>query len=218
MSFLENGLGSTHLHIYYQPIKMLNTMFKPSNESSNVKKLVSHMLNNMDFDKYQKFLQRADRYPEQPHKFVVLEYVESPFDAMVSRSERLPGTRMSIHNIIQNPDFGENMTRLFGNTDRISWYSRRKLDYSKPVEDQLSDTRQVVVFIKKDPEDYSELPNLSPASTPTDATRTVFNPEEYVMPSLIPQPSYSYIGSGLNQTIWSPSVYNHGYLGQRSNF
>ena len=199
---------------------MLNTMFKPSIDNSNVKQLVSHLLSNMNFDKYQKFLQRAAKCPERDHKFVVLEYVESPYNSLISRSERLPGSRVSIHNLIQHTEFDETMMRLFGKTDRNGWYTRRKMDYSKSFEEQPTDTRQVVLIIKQDAEDDDEMPGLIPAPTPTpaDATRTVLNPEEYVMPSLIPQPSYSYIGGGLNQTIWSPSVYNHGYLGQRSNF
>ena len=192
-------------------------MFKPSNENSTVKKLVSHMLSNMNFSKYQKFLQHASSYPQQDHKFVLLEYVESPCDALISRSERLPGTRISIHSLIQNADFDANMKRLFGEAD--SWYTRRKIDYSKPAHEQLSDTRQLVLLIKQESDEMPELiPTASSVPTFIDTSHPVLNPEDYNLPSLIPIPSYSYAGSGVNQTFWSPSLYNHGYLGQRSNF
>jgi hypothetical protein len=192
---------------------MLNTIFKPSNESFNVKQLVAHMLRNMNFDKYQKFLQRAEKSPAKDHKFVLFEYVETPSDAEILRSERVPGSRMTINNVIHNPDFDENMARLFGTSDRHSWYTRCKIDYTKSLEGKLTDSRQLVLFIKRELEDYSDMPGLiSAPEVPT----PVLNPEENAMPSLIPMPTYNYIGSGVNQTIWSPYQYSYGYLGQTS--
>ena len=186
---------------------MLNTMFKPSNENSTVKQLVSHMLGNMNFNKYQKFLQHASSYPQQDHKFVLLEYVESPCDALISRSERVPGTRISIHSVTQNPDFDTNMKCLFKNSDRDSWYTRRKIDYSKPAHEQLSDTRQLVLLIKQESEvDYSDMPSLISAA---DVNSPILNPEDnYALPPLIPLSPYTYGGYGLNQTMWSPCSYN----------
>jgi hypothetical protein len=213
MAFLENGLDSKYVDIYYQPFKMLNTMFKPSIESSTTQQLVSHMLSNMDFGKYQKFLQYADRYPQNDHKFVLFEYVESPTNALISRSERVPGTRISIHSVTQNPDFDANMKLLFKNSDRDSWYTRRKIDYTKSPQEQLSDTRQLVLLIKQESEDdYSDMPSLISAA---DVTRPVLNPEDtYAVPSftplppLIPLSPYTYNGYGLNQTMWTPYSYN----------
>lgn len=188
---------------------MLSTIFKPSNENSTVKQLVSHMLSNMNFSKYQKFLQRASSYPQQDHKFVLLEYVESSCDALISRSERLPGTKISIHSLIQNPDFDANMKRLFGEAD--SWYTRRKIDYSKPVQDQLSDTRQLVLLIKQESDDnYSDMPAL--VSAPV-VNNVILNPEDHYLipPPLIPLSPYNFNGIGLNQTMWSPYSYNFTY-------
>lgn len=184
-------------------------MFKPSIDNSNVKQLVSHMLSKMNFDKYQQFLEYVDRNPEQDHKFVVFEYVESPSYVLISRSERLPGTQTSIHSLIQNPEFDENMRLLFGKSDILSWYTRRKMDYSKPENDRLTDIRQLVVMIKRDPEDYSDMPPLIPAD---DSSIRILNPEDYYadMPSMIPISSYNHIG-GLNQTMWTPSSYNYNY-------
>ena len=65
------------------------------------------MLGKMNFDKYQKFLHHADSNPEEDHKFVVFEYVESPSDVLISRSERLHGTQVSIHSVIKNPEFDD---------------------------------------------------------------------------------------------------------------
>jgi len=175
----------------------------------------------MDFDKYQQFLQRTGRYPDQDHKFVVLEYVESPCDVLIARSEHLAGSRMSIHSIIQNPDFDLNMKRLFGSSDRNSWYTRRKIDYTKPFGvEQLSDTRQVVVLVKRDPDE--DMPPLI-SNLNADVVRPVLNPEaDNYMPPLIPTattmpsltqvPSYNYIGTGLNQTIWSPFMNSYNYV------
>lgn len=197
---------------YILSVKMLNTMFKPSIEKSNARELVSHMLSNMDFNKYQKFLQHADSYPQQDHKFVLFEYVESPCNALISRSERLPGSRVSIHNTIQDPDFNVNMKRLFGESD--TWYTRRKIDYTKSAHEQLSDTRQLVLLIKQQPEeDYSDMPSLI---SPADVTPSVLNPEDNhsppsftPLPPLIPLSPYSYSGYGMNQTIWSPYSYSY---------
>lgn len=179
-------------------------MFKPSIENANVKKLVAHMLQKVDFGKYHQFLERAARYPKQDHKFLLFEYVESPSHEIIRRSELLPGTRMSIHSVIQNPDFYLNMRRLF-DTD---WYTRRKMDYTKPFgPEQLSDTRQVVLIVKREPEDdYSDMPPLI-STTNVD----VSIPEQNDMPPLIPTPQYNYIGTGLNQTIWSPFTYSYTY-------
>jgi len=195
---------------------MLNLIFKPSIENSNVKQLVSHMLSKIDFDKYQKFLHNVARYPKQNHKFVVFEYVQSPSDTLITRSERLPGSKMSIHNIIQNPDFDKHMTCLFGKPDRVLWYTRRKMDYTKPLEEQLSDTRQLIVLNKQElDEDYSDMPSLIPTGNdsyipPLNPTEndsySILNPEDY-MPSLIPL-SYNHT-SGINQTIWSPCNYTY---------
>ena len=196
---------------------MLNTVFKPSNKNSNVKQLMSHILRNMKFDKYQQFLQRAARYPEQDHKFVVFEYVQSPADAVISHSERLPGTRTSIHSLIQRSDFDQNMVRLFG---ECAWYTRRKIDYTKSPEDELSNTRQLVLLIKRETEDdYSDMPSLN--SNPNAVLpRPVLNPETDDMPPLLPMnnmppltmiPPYNFIGSGLNQTMWTPLPYTYNY-------
>ena len=204
---------------------MLNLIFKPSIENSNVKQLVNHMLSKMDFGKYQKFLHNVARYPEQNHKFVVFEYVQSPNDTLITRSERLPGSKMSIHNIIQNPDFDKHMTCLFGKPDRVLWYTRRKMDYTLPFEEQLSDTRQLVVLNKQElDEDYSDMPSLIPTGNDSYLR---FNPEDYYIPPLIPTEnvsypilnpeddmpslvplSYTHI-SGINQTIWSPCNYTY---------
>ncbi len=167
------------------------------------------MLGKMNFDKYQKFLHHADSNPEEDHKFVVFEYVESPSDVLISRSERLHGTQVSIHSVIKNPEFDEKMTLLFGKSDILSWYTRRKMDYTKPYgPKQLSDIRQLVVIIKKDPEDYSDMPSLIPVSEPVQ----VLNPEDYYrdMPSLTPISSYNHIRS-LNQTFWTPHAYDVDY-------
>jgi hypothetical protein len=220
MDFLENGLGSYYPDTYHQPIKMLTTMFMPSIESSSVKELMGHMLRNMNFDKYQQFLERTGSYPELDHRFVVLEYVESPCDVLIKRSEQLAGSRMSVHNVIQNPDFDLNMKRLFGNSDRNSWYTRRKRDYTKPFgsKEALTDTRQLVVLVKREQED--EMPPLV-SNLNADVPRPVLNPEpEDEMPPLIPiamppltwTPSHGYIGSSLNQTIWSPFMNSYNYL------
>jgi hypothetical protein len=188
---------------------MLNTMFNPSNENANVKKLMRHMLQKMDFGKYQKFLQTASQYPDRDHKFVVFDYVESPSNVLISRSERIPGSRMSIHSIIQTSDFDESMSHIFGRSDRISWYTRRKIDRTKPFRDQPTDTRQLVVITRRevvDEEDYSDMPPLIPVSN---NFRPILNPEDYTLPSPVTEvPIYNYT-AGLNQTMWSPINFNN---------
>lgn len=134
---------------------MFATMFKSSNESAIVKQCVGHMLNNMDYNSYVSFLRRADRYPERDHRFVVFEYVQSPLDSAITSSENVPLTRLSIHNVMQNPDFDTNMKRLFGD---VTWYTRRKIDYST-IPEQPTNVRQVILLIKKD-----DMPPLIPIS------------------------------------------------------
>lgn len=183
---------------------MLNTMFNPSNENVNVKKLMRHVLQKMDYVKYQKFLQTVSQHPDRDHKFVVFEYIESPSHVLVSHSERVPGSRKSIHSITQDPDFNEGMAHMFGRSDRISWYTRRKIDESKPFKDQLTDTRQLVVLNKRevvDEEDYSDMPSLIPTRN---NFRSVLNPEDYTLPSPVTEvPAYNFM-AGLNQTMWTP--------------
>jgi len=188
---------------------MLKTIFNEQLEASSVKQLVAHILHNMNFTKYQKFLQRAARYPEQDHKFVLLEYVQSPCDALISRREHLPGTRVSIHSLISHPTFSENMKRLFADpSDKVptTWYSRRKLEYPGP---RLSDTRQLMVCIRRTQEedDYSDMPPLIFNSAAyVDIPWPVLNPEDDTPQSrMIPPATTTVSWSGLNQTIWTPS-------------
>jgi hypothetical protein len=184
---------------------MLATIFKPSNESSNVKQLVSYILHNMDMNKYQQFIQKSVNHPTKEHKFVVLEYVESPIQSRIHRSERLPGSSTSIHSIIQNPDFDTNMQRLFVNSKKVGWYTRRKYDFSKPDgPEQLSDIRQLILLIEEQPpeEDYSDMPPLVSAEN---TSQPVLNPEQFVMPEISPIPSYTF-DIGVNQTIWNPNL------------
>jgi hypothetical protein len=155
-------------------IKMFATIYKSPIENESSKDLVSHMLHKMDIEKYRRFVSRANKYPNRDHKFVVFEYVESPTDSLIARSERIYRGKMSIHSMITHPDFEQNMTRLFVDSDRVSWYTRRKLDYTKPFGvEQLSDTRQLVLIIKAD--EYSDMPPLISTSN---VSHPVVNPEE----------------------------------------
>jgi hypothetical protein len=133
-------------------------MFKYSNESAIVKQCVGHMLKNIDYNSYVSFLRRADRYPERDHRFVVFEYVQSPVDSVITSSENVPLTRLSIHSVMQDRDFDTNMKRLFGD---VVWYTRRKMDYSV-VPERTTNLRQVVILIRKDDmPPLIPIPNLS---------------------------------------------------------
>lgn len=123
---------------------MLATIFSPSIDSATVKQCVGHMLQKMNYSRYRHQLYLADTYPSLARKFVVFEYTHSPFDAAVLQAEYVPGTRVPIHNVLQHPDFRTNMVRLFGD---VNFYTRRKYDLSKPMEDRLTNTRQLVVDI-----------------------------------------------------------------------
>lgn len=217
---------------------MLNLIFNSSKENANVNRCVVHMLQRMDYVKYQKFLSDGAKFPDRDHKFVVFEYVESPCDSLIASSERLlPGTP-SIHSIISNPLFSDNMKFLFGDSDRITWYTRRKVDQSKPFEEQLTNVRQLVVMMAKEvPLDEEDtLPPLMPVNNPvlnpdiynfysddddmpplmqipsnkTVLTQDINNSSDDVPPPLVPIPSYNYFNSGLNQSIWrSQLAYNN---------
>jgi hypothetical protein len=196
------------------------------------------MLQRMDYAKYQKFLSDRAKFPDRDHKFVVFEYVESPCDSLITSSERLlPGTP-SIHSIISNPLFNDNMKFLFGDSDHMTWYTRRKVDQTKPFEEQLTNVRQLVVMISKEvPLDEEDtLPPLMPVNNPdiynfcsdddvpplmqipsnnTVLTRDMDNYSDDVPPPLVPIPSYNYFNSGLNQSIWRSQLpYNFTNLVQ----
>jgi hypothetical protein len=189
---------------------MLATIYNGTIETSNAKKLLSHMLQNMDFDKYDRFLHRVRNYPDRDHRFVMLEYVESPSSSPISMSERVPGSKLTIHNVIMDPDFGQHMMRLFVNSDNVNWYTRRKLDYTKPFGmDQLTNTRQLVLVVKGE---LDEMPPLIPVET----TTPVFNPEEDRMPPLISLGRQSPVV--LNQTIWNPQPRPYSHLSPNTNW
>ena len=175
------------------------------------------MIQNMNFDKYERFLRQAEKSPKKDHKFVVFEYVESPSDAKINQSERLSGTNMTInnvlYNVLYNPHFDDNMKRLFGASDRHSWYTRCKIDYTNSVKGEVTNSRQLVLLIKAESDEYSDIPELITAPA---VANPVLNPENNIMPSLIPTPTYNYFGTGVNQTIWSPYQYSYGYLGHTS--
>lgn len=218
---------------------MLNSIFNSSNKDANVNRCVLHMLQHMDYSKYQKFLSDSSKFPDMTHKYVIFEYTESPCDALIICSERLlPGTP-SIHSIISNPLFGDNMRSLFcDNADRVSWYTRRKVDYSLPFAEQLTNIRQLVLMYSgevpphddipplmpasnpvlntdiynfpDDDDDYSDMPSLIPMPTNnTVLTRDMNNTSDDVPPPLVPIPSYNYFSNGLNHTIWSRLPYNN---------
>lgn len=166
------------------------------------------MIDTMNFKEYQMFLQISKRYPKRDHRFVVFEYIESPCDSLIKKSQYFPTMTVSVHKAISHPDFADNMHRLFEASPRTTWYTRRKIDYSKPFEEQLSDSRQLVVIIKRESEDeYDDIPPLIPVN------REILNPEDdyYVPSSASPLPTYDYTGSGLNQTIWSPFITSGNY-------
>ena len=217
---------------------MLNSIFNSSKKDANVNRCVLHMLQHMDYSKYQKFVTDSSKFPDMTHKYVIFEYTESPCDSLIICSERLlPGTP-SIHSIISNPLFGDNMRFLFcDNADRVSWYTRRKVDYSLPFAEQLTNVRQLVLMYNgevphdddipplmpannvvlnpdiynfPDDDDYADMPSLIPMPT----NNTVFSNDIYkstddVPPPLVPIPSYNYFSNGLNQTIWSRLPYNN---------
>ena len=188
---------------------MLATIYNGSIETSNAKKLLSHMLQKMDFDKYDRFLQRTKKYPQRDHRFVLLEYVETPSTSAISMSERVPNSKLSIHSVIMDPDFYQNMMRLFVDSDNVTWYTRRKIDYTKPFDmDQLTDTRQLVLIVKGEVDDM-------PPLIPVEPITPVFNPED-VMPPLLSLGRQSPIA--LNQTIWNPQPQTYSYLSPSINW
>jgi len=217
MAFLKNGLD-----IYYEMTilydRMLTTIFKPSIDNTNVQKCFAHILQNMDYNKYRDVLYSMERYPGISRKFVVFEYIHSPSDATVLQAEYTPGTRVPIHSLVQSPDFRTNIIRLFGD---VNYYTRRKQDFSKPIDERLTNTRQLVVEFSPSAvsnDDYADMPPLiSPDNSYV--PRPVLSPEDNYsdMPSLdttpsIQTPSYNYMyGNGLNRTIWSPLAYPYTY-------
>lgn len=137
---------------------MFATMFNPSNKNAIAKQCVGHMLRSMDYNAYLAFLRRAERFPHKDHKFVVFEYVQSPVDSGITSSENVPLTRFSIHSVMQDPEFGSDMKRLFGD---VAWYTRRKMDYSI-VPEQPTNLRQVIIVVEKnDMPPLIPIPNLS---------------------------------------------------------
>ena len=150
---------------------MLAAIFKPSIDNTNVKQCMSHILSKMDYNKYRSTLYLAQRYPGVTRKFVVLEYTQSPSDSTILHAEYVPGTRVSIHNILQHPDFRFSMISTFGN---VNFYTRRKQDYSKPLDERLTDTRQLVVEIREEvlnPEDeFDDMPPLLYCGNPSAAS------------------------------------------------
>jgi hypothetical protein len=143
---------------------MLASIFKPSIDNTTVKQCLAHILSKMDYDKYRNALYVVNKYPGVTRKFVVLEYIHSPSESTILQTEYVPGTRAYIHNVIQHPDFRANMISVFGN---VVFYTRRKQDFSKPLEDRLTNTRQLVIQLHEEP-------------------TAVLNPEDDDMPPLIP--------------------------------
>jgi hypothetical protein len=118
----------------------------------------------MDYNKYHNTLRLVDRFPSKSRKFVVFEYTYSPSGSAIHQAEYVPGTTAYIHNVIQHPDFRANMVNLFGNAN---YYTRRKTDFSKPIGEQLTNIRQLVVVVE------DEMPPL------IHLNETVLNPEEH---------------------------------------
>jgi len=188
---------------------MLATIYNSSIESYNAKQLLGHLLQKMDFDKYNSFLWRAKKYPKSDHRFVMFEYVESPSDSLIARSERIPHSKTSIHEVITHPDFQQHMVRLFVNSENVNWYTRRKMDYTKPFGmDQVTDIRQLVLVI------YGQVDDIPPL-IPAEPVTAVFNPED-AMPPLVSLGNQSPIA--LNQTIWNPEPHRFNYLSPNINW
>ena len=79
-----------------------------------------------------------------------------------------------------------------------------------------------VIITKAEEKEYDDMPPLI-SNLNADVARPVLNPEaDNYMPPLIPTtttmpsltqlPSYNYIGTGLNQTIWSPFMNSYNYV------
>ena len=186
---------------------MINVTLNYPNMNSNVTQCVSHMLSKLNLGEYQKFIENSIMFPMKEHNFTVLEYIQSHPSTLIVRSERLPGSNMSIHNIVEDYEFDSNMIRLFISSDNMKWNVRSKLDYSKPVGiQQITDIRQVVVTIL--PNEDLDLPDLVSVSTQTydysDMPSLIPIDDEDDMPPLIPilAPVFNYCGTGLNQTFW----------------
>ena len=143
---IENGC----IILYFGNIKVskmitnaiLNARYCKQEESMGV----AYFLGKIQQQKYSDFINFAMRNPERKHTFVLFEYVRSPEQDTILQTERIPGTKYSIHDILKMPEVIYRINELLVVGQNMRWYTRRKMDFANPY-NIVTHVRQVVMKI-----------------------------------------------------------------------
>lgn len=109
---------------------------------------VALILNKMDHQKYIYMIESAITHPDRRYTIVLLEYTHSGINDRIAHIERMPGTTKPIHEILNDTRCLSRLNELFIVNSSMRLFTRRKIDYTKPLGDeQITSIREVVVTI-----------------------------------------------------------------------
>ena len=128
-------------------------------------KMLAGLMSKINWANFATALRRAKTTPSKKQTAVLFDYVYSGVHEPIAMIEKINGMQISVEDALKNPMIYAVLKKTFCmDNGNIMWYTRRKMDYTKPEAEQITHIRQMVVTF----EPYALHPMGRPCPYPED--------------------------------------------------
>ena len=131
------------------------------NNSKYISTGLAFVFGKINYVKLMKALARIPHLkPTETLNIVLFDYIHSGVDDHIASFERIPNTTILVNDILNNSEILNDLAMMFKNNDEThltQCYTRRKIDYTKPIESRLTNKRQLVLQFQKYTHLYSTI-------------------------------------------------------------